>query len=337
MKVSVVIIAKNSEKTIANCLSSVFEQTRQPDEVIVVDGRSIDKTREIASSFPVKLMIAPQKDTYGVSRNQGVKAATGDVIVFLDSDDHAEKDWLQILTEAINPEDIGMVGAKREYVYPCNWFTEFKWDLLGGRKARKQKASPRKVEAKRDKLVPVSSPGRYLGTSGSAYKREAIEKAGYFNEDMFFGCEDIDLALRIMNLKYKIMFAPHAVIYFNPARSVQEWFKETFYRTGMGYGALRRKYGHYKPPLITPLITFLVALGIFIGYIWNLPFLSLLLMSAFIAFLLWKTSRYVIKTRRVIHSLTYTMLEVLARHLAFFGFVTGYLLPLKLLRRIARR
>jgi len=338
LKVSVVVIAKNAEKTIYDCLNSIFEQTRKPDEVIVVDGRSKDKTREIAEKFPVKIIVAPIRDTYGTSRNLGVKEAKGEIVAFLDSDDRADKRWLENLTSAFSEGDVGIAGSKRIYVYPHSWFSEFKWDLLGGRKRRSRSEKELvKVESLVSrKLIPIKPFGKHLGTSGSAYRKEAIKTAGYFDEDMFFGCEDMDLAIRIIKRGYRAVLVPEAKIYFNVAASVKEWFKESFYRRGMGYGALRRKHGHYKPPIITPSFTLMFVLGLATGWVWNFPALTLLTITVALAFLLFKVWRYTSKTGKPHYSVIYTILEIFQRNIIFLGFLMGFLLSPKTLRRIMK-
>ena len=55
-KISVIIPVRNEAKRIERCLEAVFSQSLKPHEVIVVDGRSTDKTVEKASQFPVKGM-----------------------------------------------------------------------------------------------------------------------------------------------------------------------------------------------------------------------------------------------------------------------------------------
>jgi glycosyltransferase involved in cell wall biosynthesis len=337
LKVSVVVIAKNAEKTIARCLDSLFTQTRKPDEVIVVDGRSTDKTREIAEKFPTKIITAPAHDTYGTSRNLGVKEATGEIVAFLDSDDQAEEKWLESLVNVFGESDIAIAGSKRIYVYPHTWFSEFKWDLLGGRKPKEQERNLREAKQHRkEEHIPVGPFGKYLGTSGSAYKKEAIEKAGYFDEDLFFGCEDIDLANRILKTRSKAVFVPEAKIYFNVAASVGEWFKESFWRRGMGYGALRRRHGHYNPPVVTPVLVLAFLVGLLLGLLWHSAILTVAVIALTCAFLLFRAWRYASKTGNLHYSLAYAVLEVFQRMAILLGFAIGFTVPTKTLRRIVK-
>jgi glycosyltransferase involved in cell wall biosynthesis len=75
--VSVVVLTKNSARTIQLCLDSVFQE--RPHEVIVVDALSIDKTLEIVSHHSVRLVEA-KFDSLGYSRKLGVDAASSDFV-----------------------------------------------------------------------------------------------------------------------------------------------------------------------------------------------------------------------------------------------------------------
>jgi glycosyltransferase involved in cell wall biosynthesis len=83
----VVIPVLNRESFIAGAIESVLEQDYEPVELIVVDGGSVDKTPEIAGSFPE--VIYEQQNDAGVteSKNAGLRLAHGEFIGFFDSDD----------------------------------------------------------------------------------------------------------------------------------------------------------------------------------------------------------------------------------------------------------
>ncbi|MDR5708499.1 MAG: glycosyltransferase family 2 protein, partial [Armatimonadota bacterium] len=86
--VSLVIPAHNAEAYLREALDSVFAQTRPPDEVIVVDDGSLDRTPEIAASYGdrVRLVRQPNRGE-AAARNTGVRVAQGELIAFLDADD----------------------------------------------------------------------------------------------------------------------------------------------------------------------------------------------------------------------------------------------------------
>jgi glycosyltransferase involved in cell wall biosynthesis len=92
LTVSVVIPAFNRAHTIGRAIESALAQTRRPAEVIVVDDRSTDGTREVLADWQrreplVRAVCRVKNGGPAGARNAGVQAAHGDVIAFLDSDD----------------------------------------------------------------------------------------------------------------------------------------------------------------------------------------------------------------------------------------------------------
>jgi len=88
-KISVVIPSRNVRDDLEKCLTSVFNSYDKEDvEVIVSDSNSTDGTIEmIAEKFPsTKLCRSRDVGSYASSINRGIKGATGDFILFLDSD-----------------------------------------------------------------------------------------------------------------------------------------------------------------------------------------------------------------------------------------------------------
>ena len=84
MKLSVVILAKNEEKIIKDCLESV----KWADEVILVDSGSTDKTLVMAKEFGAKIVNSPSKKlAFAKWRNQGLKVAQGDWLLYVDADE----------------------------------------------------------------------------------------------------------------------------------------------------------------------------------------------------------------------------------------------------------
>lgn len=87
--VSAVIPAYNREKTIRRCIDSVLRQTYEVSEIIVVDDGSTDGTLEIlANEYKEKVKVIKQPHRGAqAARNAGIRAAEGEYIAFLDSDD----------------------------------------------------------------------------------------------------------------------------------------------------------------------------------------------------------------------------------------------------------
>lgn len=94
MTTSVIIPAHNSERWIAKAIRSCQEQTVRPDEVIVASDGSTDGTVTLARSLGAKVLDLP-KGNANVARNAGVRASSGELLLFLDADDWYEPDKIE--------------------------------------------------------------------------------------------------------------------------------------------------------------------------------------------------------------------------------------------------
>ncbi|MBN2259198.1 MAG: glycosyltransferase family 2 protein [Clostridiales bacterium] len=91
LKVSIIIITKNEEEVIAQCLQSLFNQSVKPFEVIVVDGHSTDNTVEIAKKYPVRIVEETGVLSPSNARNLGVENATGEIVLVMGADAELDK------------------------------------------------------------------------------------------------------------------------------------------------------------------------------------------------------------------------------------------------------
>ncbi len=94
--ISAVIVVRNGERFLPEALHSIAAQSRPPDEIIVVDGQSTDRTATIAQAFAgVRYLLQPDLGIAN-ARNQALDAATGDFVAFLDADDIWTPDKLEV-------------------------------------------------------------------------------------------------------------------------------------------------------------------------------------------------------------------------------------------------
>lgn len=89
MGTSVIIPVFNGERYLAQTLRSILDQTRPPQEIIVVDDGSSDNTAEVVKEFGSAVICLEHKKNQGISaaRNLGVMKASGELLAFLDADD----------------------------------------------------------------------------------------------------------------------------------------------------------------------------------------------------------------------------------------------------------
>lgn len=101
-KISVCLIAKNEEKYIDQCLSSIKPIA---DEIIFVDTGSTDRTVEIAGKYTDKIYFHPWNDSFSEARNQAMHYATGDWILTIDADEKLVQEDIPIVLEAVKDKN----------------------------------------------------------------------------------------------------------------------------------------------------------------------------------------------------------------------------------------
>jgi glycosyltransferase involved in cell wall biosynthesis len=97
-KISVAIITYNEEKNIKDCLESV----RWADEIVVVDGSSQDRTREIAKELGARVIKTINKPFFDINKNMAIKACRGDWILLLDADERISPQLAKEIRERVN-------------------------------------------------------------------------------------------------------------------------------------------------------------------------------------------------------------------------------------------
>lgn len=97
MKISVVIPVFNEEKYIGQCLKAFVKQIIKPDEIIIINNNSTDKSLEIINEFKNKLpikIINEKRQGVIFTRNRGFDEAVGEIIIRTDADTRQPKNWL---------------------------------------------------------------------------------------------------------------------------------------------------------------------------------------------------------------------------------------------------
>ena len=97
-KISIAIITYNEEKNIKDCLESV----KWADEVVVADGSSKDKTRQIAIELGARVIKTVNKPFFDTNKNIAIKACRGDWIFLLDADERISPELAKEIVEEVN-------------------------------------------------------------------------------------------------------------------------------------------------------------------------------------------------------------------------------------------
>jgi len=121
-KLSVIIISKNEEENIRDCLLSVY----WADEIVIVDSFSNDKTIEIAKEYTDKVF---QKEWmgYGRQKNLALEKATGDWVLNIDADERVTKELAQEIKEAIQKNQYDGYYIPNKAYFLGKWMRHSGW------------------------------------------------------------------------------------------------------------------------------------------------------------------------------------------------------------------
>lgn len=185
MTVSVIIPCHNAEPYVAQTIGSLLEQTRPPEEILVVDDGSTDGSRAIAESFgnPVRVL-SKRSGSASRTRIYGTSVATGDALMFLDADDVLGPEALEALVDALE-RDPGSVAS-------CPWY---RLEQKDGRWVRR----PASCRPRRPGQDPLEAwlDGWYHPPCAVLWSRSAYEQAGGWDPDVTLN-DDGDLMMRAL-------------------------------------------------------------------------------------------------------------------------------------------
>jgi len=118
--ISVIVPVKNGEPWLAEAIESVLAQEYPRLQPIVIDGNSTDGSGEIARSYPEVTYLEQSEPGLAQGWNEGVDAADGDLIAFLDCDDRWTAGKLAAQTELLRarPELAGAIGMVTFFLTP---------------------------------------------------------------------------------------------------------------------------------------------------------------------------------------------------------------------------
>jgi glycosyltransferase involved in cell wall biosynthesis len=199
MKVSVVIPTYNRAYILREALESALAQTYRGFEIIIVDDGSTDNTPDLARHFineRVRYIRHERNRGCSAAYNTGIKAATGDAITLLDSDDRWKPENLerQVAFLSRHPEvdivftDVTVVGAEKPIPSLIDLMKVFPKLIHEKRQGDEYVLSSRQMYVCLLQEVPVKP-------TAALARRELFTRAGLFNEDWPSGT-DWDLFLR---------------------------------------------------------------------------------------------------------------------------------------------
>ncbi|MBI3333862.1 glycosyltransferase [Candidatus Pacearchaeota archaeon] len=245
LKVSYILGIYNAERTLRECLDSIFMQNfpKREYEVIIVDGGSNDSTLNIVRQYQkqyknMKLIHNTYKlsEGKGMGKDQGVQAAKGDLLIFLDHDNILlEKTWTEHILKPFADKKImasqsllrpieedpaflqyvNAVGVEDAFAIPYSLVAQVT-------------LHPEKFERKGEHYEHVLDEEQVLfgGANGCAFRREVFEKIGGYTRD-------VDIFAAMAEHKMKVAVPIHCRVYHKTSATLISYLRKKaiyFYR-----------------------------------------------------------------------------------------------------------
>lgn len=259
--VSIIIAVYNEEKYISECIESILKQSYKNIEIIVIDGKSTDKTKTIVQKYtkkyPNKIILLENKEQkVAQGRNLGFSKAKGDYKSFIDGHSYADKLWVETLVKTIESQSksVGAVGSvhfnagkERFSIATTNAMSSI---IGGGSSSYKPGKKVRKV----------------LTTYACLYRTEVLEEIkndkGEYYDPYFIKGQDAEMNLRINEKEYNILQQPEAITYYYKRPTIKGFWKQM-----LNAGFWRLKIIKKHPNSLKKSIGFFTPLAFYLGII----------------------------------------------------------------------
>lgn len=229
--VDIVIAAYNEEAMLGECLESLLDQRYASDRVRiwVVDNGSTDSTKEIASRYPVQLLINSTPGA-AAARNCGTAAGDAELVAFIDAHCVANADWIASMVEHFLDDRVG----------GCQGRTD-----LAARDERVALHIERTGMNQHDNLLASTlwadvNIYPWVLSGNCMFRRSVLTACGGFDESLP-ACEDVDLSWRVVLAGYLLEYAEQAsVVHWN----CDSWdlYVHKSRRQGSGAAVLAHRY-----------------------------------------------------------------------------------------------
>lgn len=323
--ITIGIVAKNEEKYIEETLKGIINQDMDTSliEIIVVDGNSSDRTREIAenvltaSNMNYKVLNEKDFGFYGLcfSRNLVIdnSSKTSRYIAYTDADCIVDKNWLKTLYQYVEEsgDEIAGAGGPR-LVSP----TEDKKELVINNFLTSNIASGGNPAFSKRNVKYLDSIPNY----NSIYKKDIISKFRY--DDSLIISDDNELNLRLKKAGYNFIYARNSKVYHRETNSILE-FGKNMRNYGINITNTIKKHRLFKiKPFISLIfvlyLILIVPLYLIVGLIILVPLILYFIFAAMIF------AEIMSKTKTIYSLIVFVLLPV--QHISYaYGMIYNFL------------
>ena len=228
MRTSVIMLTWNSSRHVRRALQALLMQPREVAlEIVVVDNGSTDGTPRVVREFMPDAKIIQNAGNLGVARarNQGVKAASGKYILFLDADTEMAAGSLGGMVRFLEGHpSVGIVAPRLvspdgSLQFSCRRFPTVPGKLLRQLPLWLRRALPLVAEEELHSIDrSVARPVDYVIGACQLIRKEMLDHIGLLDERMFYGPEDVDLCLRAWQAGWQVYYLPPAIVMHSEQR-----------------------------------------------------------------------------------------------------------------------
>lgn len=278
MKTAFITTVLNEEREIVSFLDSLQKQTELPDEIVIVDAGSKDKTckfiREHSINKKRKIKLITNKGNRSVGRNTAIRAVLSDIIAVSDVGCILDKNWFAKIVEPFKDRFVSVVSG----FYHPKASSIFERSL-----SAYTCVMPGKLD--KDNFLPASR--------SVAFKKSAWQKVGGYPENLDT-CEDLVFAKKLKKADFKFVFREDAKVLWPQRKNIIEAFGQ-FFAYAVGDGEAR----YFRPQTPLLFVRYIVGLSLIVLYFDTRSYYLLLtiyyLLFFYIAWSIWKNFRYVKK------------------------------------------
>jgi glycosyltransferase involved in cell wall biosynthesis len=228
--ITIAMPVRNEERSIATTLADTLKQDYPPDrfEVIVADGNSADRTREIvegiARAHPQVILMPNPGLLPSSGRNVGFRYGRGDLFLVIDGHCRINNSHLlRNVVECFDKSGAQCLGRPQPFIIPEQPTTQKAIALA--RASWLGHCSNSYIHSDKEGFVsPVSV--------GCAYKREVFQKIGFVDES-FDACEDVEFNYRVKKAGFKAFLSPSIAVHYHPRENLHDLWNQLL-RYGMG-------------------------------------------------------------------------------------------------------
>ncbi|MGH9614293.1 MAG: glycosyltransferase family 2 protein [Bryobacteraceae bacterium] len=223
--VCVIIPNWNGQTRLARLLPLLWEQSRPPDEIVIVDNGSEDASIRIAGAIGARVIRLPRNMGFARAVNEGIRANEYDWIAVVNNDVVPRADWLERLLTAAQPEEYWFAASKLldasdpKRLDGC--YDEISrggcaWHCGQGRKDGGIWNQPRRI--------------RFTPLTASLFRAKLFDRVGLLDEGFESYLEDVDFGIRCALRGYSGVYAPDAVAAHEGSATLGKWHPDTVRR-----------------------------------------------------------------------------------------------------------